>query len=400
MATLTFSDLRFSMEKENISVTFLTLFSFTIEKENVERIGSFSVNEGSITFDGVSEQRATHKFNQLLYEGFQQLKNKMNGKPTVYVHKHSGIPLIGHIAFGIIDRDTSIIEVKPITSCNIECTYCSVDEDKRPIDFVVEKDYLVEELRTVVALKKSDTVEINIGTQGEPFLYAPLVDLIADISKIPKIQTISVNTNGTFLTEHLIEKLADAGLTRINLSVNAMDDQKAREIAASPRYNIQYIKKIIPLIQKKLDLLIAPVWIPGVNDDEIPKIIEFCQSLDPKPRVMIQNFLNYKYGRNPVKAASWDEFEDKLHQWENKFHIQLRYDMNEAFHVQKDMVLPNPLKKGDVIKAEIIGPGRLHGESIGVSHNRAISVRGLIPKGQMKVRVTKVKDHLCYAEAL
>ena len=63
----------------------------------------------------------------------------------MYIHQNSGIPLIGTNYFGLVDRDTNIIEFKPITSCNIDCIYCSVAQEKRVMDYVVEKDYLVQE---------------------------------------------------------------------------------------------------------------------------------------------------------------------------------------------------------------------------------------------------------------
>lgn len=397
MATLSFQELEFSSAGEEVSVTFLKIFAFGIEKKSLEKIGKFTVNSNSIEFKDISEKRASHKFNQLLAFSFRKLRNKINGKPAVYVHGSSGIPLIGHVAFGIVDRDTSIIEAKPITSCNLGCIYCSVDESKRPVDFVVERDYLVNELKGMVSLKNC-SIEVNIGTQGEPFLYAPLVELIADIAKIPNVKTISINTNGTFLSKMMIDRLADAGLTRINLSINAVEDSKAREIAGSNRYSIDAIKKIVPYIMERMDLIIAPVWIPGINDDEIPKIIGFCTSLKKQPRLMIQNFLNYKNGRNPVKAVSWGAFEAKLKVWEKEFGIKLHYKMKEEFGITKAKVLKDPFKRGDIVKAAIIGPGRLSNESLGVAFGRSISVKGRIPEGPAKIKITRVKDHLCYGE--
>ncbi|HLC65879.1 MAG TPA: radical SAM protein [Candidatus Nanoarchaeia archaeon] len=399
MAVLRFEDLAFSLVGGAVKVTFLKIFTFDLEKESLGRISPFSVASNSITFRGVSEKHAQNKLNQLLHAGFQNLRNKINSKPAVYIHQHSGIPLIGHIAFGIVDRDTSIIEVRPITSCNIECIYCSVDEDKRPVDFVVEKDYLVKELGKLAALKNCE-LEVNIGTQGEPFLYAPIVELIMDIAKIPNVKTISINTNGTFLTERLVDELAKAGLTRINLSVNAMDAETAKKIAGTKSYDINRIKRIIPYIQEKMDIIIAPVWIPGINDAEIPKIIEFCKLLDRQPRLMIQNFLNYRFGRNPVKAVSWGAFEEKLRQWEDKHEIKLRYDMHGEFGIKKSNLVKDPFRRGEIVKADIICPGRLVGESIGVARERAISVKGRLPKGPTKLKVTKMKDHLVYAEPI
>ena len=129
------------------------------------------------------------------------LKNKITNKKTIYIHQNSGIPLIGNNAFGLIDRNTSIIEVRCITGCNLDCIHCSVDQDKRPVDFVVEKDYLVQEFKELVKHKGINEIEAHIGTQGEPLLYSPLADLITDLSVIPEVSVIALDTNGTLLTK-------------------------------------------------------------------------------------------------------------------------------------------------------------------------------------------------------
>ncbi|MFC1768418.1 radical SAM protein [Nanoarchaeota archaeon] len=400
MARLSFQDLKFSLEKGDVKVSFLNLFYFKLNKGELTSIGKFSLGGSFIDFPEISEKRANNRFNNLLSKGFRNLKNKINGKNVIYIHKNSGIPLIGHIAIGIVDRDTSIIEVKPITSCNLQCIYCSVAEDKRPVDFVIEKDYLAEELHKLVELKNSKGVEINIGAQGEPLLYSPLVDFIHDISKLDTVSEISINTNGTLLTKDLIEKLSKAGLTRVNLSLNSVDEKYSKYISGGEVYDIKRIKKIMPIIQENMELLIAPVWIPGINDDEIPKIIKFCNTLKKIPRIMIQNFLNYKHGRNPVKGVTWEQFEDKLKEWENEYNVKLRYHLKDEFKVKKIKVLSDPFKRGEIVKGEIMGPGRLMNESIGIAGGRLISIKGNLKKGKAKIKIIKIKDHICYGDLI
>ncbi|MEK6828422.1 MAG: radical SAM protein, partial [Nanoarchaeota archaeon] len=230
MAELVFKDLSFEKDKGKVKVNFLRLFYFYLEEENLARISQYEISRNSITFKNVSENSARKKFEFLLANSFRNLKNKLNNKKTIYIHQSSGIPLIGTNYFGLIDRGTNIIEVKPITSCNISCVFCSVDEgpySRRKADFVVEKDYLVNEFRKIVEFKASNNIDAHINAQGEPTLYADMVELVRGIMSVKGVKRSSIDTNGTLLNKQLVDELADAGLTRINLSLNALDLEKA-----------------------------------------------------------------------------------------------------------------------------------------------------------------------------
>jgi len=393
MAKLTFEDLSFNEKGNKIRVNFLRLFYFDLEKGELMNISDFKIEKHSITFENMPEKRARNKFNYILQKGFNNLKNKLNNKKTIYIHKNSGIPLIGNVAFGLIDRGTNIIEVKPITGCNLKCIYCSVDEEKRAVDFIVEEEYLVDEFKKLVEFKGIRNIEAHIASQGEPLLYSPIIKLVRDIASIKEVKTISIDTNGVALSRQLIDQLVDAGLTRFNLSINAFDKGLAQKIACAP-YNIDKIKETARYIAKKTKLIIAPVLIPGVNEQEIPKIIQFCREIGAE--IGIQNFLNYRFGKNPVKQMDWDRFYEKLSLWEHKFGLKLL--LNESdFSITKTKELPKPFKKGDIIKAQIVCNGRLNREKIAVANNRTISVLNCTKHGNIKIRIKRTKHNIFLA---
>ena len=397
MAELSFKTLSFKQEDNKTRINFLKIFYFYLDNNLLDKIGKFKAKGSSIIFEGIAEKRAERRFNSLLAKGFRDLKNTISGKRTIYVHKNSGIPLIGSNSFGLIDRNTSIIDIRPITSCNLNCIFCSIDSgisSKNQVDFIVEKDYLVEELKKLVDFKECD-VEVHLGTQGEPLLYAEIVELIKDISSIEKVKTISMDTNGTLLTEELVDKLAEAGLTRINLSLNAMDKNLARKLAGCD-YNVEKIKKIASYAAKKIELAIAPVLVPGFNDDEIKKLIEFAKKLKSNRSgyfIGIQNFLNYRFGRNPCKQLSWDKFYLMMKDLEKKTNTKLILGP-EDFSIQKTKKLPKPFKKGQIIKAEIVCSGRLKNEMLAVASNRVISIPTCFKKGIVKIRITRTKHNI------
>ena len=400
MAELVFKELKFEREKDKIKVNFLKLFYTYLEDSSLERIAPFEINKNSIFFHNVPEHRARKKMDFLLQSSFQNLRNRLNNKPTMYIHENSGIPLIGTNYFGLIDRGTNIIEVKPITSCNISCIFCSVDEgplSKRKIDFVVEKDYLVKEFEKIVNFKNSNKIDAHINAQGEPLLYGDMVELVNDVMSIKGVKSSSIDTNGTLLTKQLVNELANAGLTRINLSLNALDPEKAQRLAGCP-YNLNKVLEIALYIPTKMDLIIAPVWVPGYNDEEIPKLAKFAEEIGAGkgcPSIGIQNLLNYKFGRNPVKTASMDEFYKKMRELEQMHNVKLIFDKN-AFGVEDLPEIPKPFRKGQLVDAKLVLHGRIRNEKLAVAQDRLISVPNCDKEIRSKVtlKITRTKHNI------
>ena len=309
--------------------------------------------------------------------------------------------------FGIVDRGTNIIEVKPITSCNISCIFCSVDEgpnSKRKSDFVVEKGYLVSEFKKIVEFKKSNKIDAHINAQGEPTLYGDLIELVKDIMSVHGVKTSSIDTNGLLLNKKVIDELAEAGLTRVNLSLHSLDTQKANQLAGYP-YNLKKVLEIAEYIPKtKMDLIVVPVWLKGYNDEELPKLAKFAREIGAGktgPYIGIQNFLNYRFGRNPVDEESMDEFYKKMRELEEKYGEKLIIDKH-SFDIQELPELPKPFKKGQIIEAEIVLHGRIGNEMLAKEKERLISVPNCYKNegNKVKLRIKRTKHNIFLGELL
>jgi hypothetical protein len=393
MAKLHYSTLSFHDKGEYLQVSLLRLFYTEIPKEEVEKIAKYSLpNPNTIEFIKITQEKAETKFSFLLAKYFDQLKNKLTGNPVTYIHKNSGIPLIGNVAFGIVYRNSSIIEIKPVTSCNLDCVYCSISEglSSKKHDFVVEKDYLVEELQKVIDFV-AEPVEVHIGVQGEPFLYADMENLFADLQAMKNVHTISIDTNGTLLNKEIIDRIAKYNKLQLNLSLDAIDEEKAKLIAGTKTYNVKHVKEVIAYASKKLKVIVAPVLTKGYNQDEMEKIIQFIKSLDVKPILGIQNFLKYKTGRIPAEEISWDHFYALLDEWEKKYDIKLKLN-KEDFNISKTKDLPKPFKEGDVVSVILKCPDRFSNSSIGAAKERNISIPGCPFKEDKVVKIKIVRD--------
>ncbi|MBU0981007.1 MAG: radical SAM protein [Nanoarchaeota archaeon] len=381
MTTLSFNNIEFTKKDDRLEVCFLKIFKADMP------LSSHEVSKHSITVDSES------RFMMHLDQALKNLTNTMTGKPAVYIHRNSGIPLVGSGEFGIVDRGTSLLEVKPITSCNLSCIYCSIDQDRRMIDFVVEADYLVDEFRKIADFKDCP-LEAHIGTQGEPLLYADILHLIEGLDNIEQVERISMDTNATMLTKRMVDDLVKAGLTQFNVSLNSITKKTADTLAGKP-YPVKHVKEMCSYIAKKADLTLAPVYVPGFNDDELGRIVEFGKRL--KARVGIQNFLNYRFGRNPVRQLPWPKFYSMLRKLERQHDMKLIFKP-EDFNIRPCKQLPKPFKKGDIIKAEIVCPGRLPNESIGVAEGRNITIIGCRSSGSCRVKILRSKHNIFYGK--
>lgn len=70
-----------------------------------------------------------------------------------HVTKESEIPLVGCLYFGVVDRGSNLLQIRPSCSCNLSCPFCSVDAGpnsrSRVTDYQVELDYLMEAVEEI-----------------------------------------------------------------------------------------------------------------------------------------------------------------------------------------------------------------------------------------------------------
>ena len=334
-------------------------------------------------------------------------------KCFVWVKEETSIPLMGSIAFGLIDRGTNIIQVRPITTCALSCIFCSTDAGpksrSRQTEYIVDLEYLIDKFIELVKFKGPRKIEAHIDTVGDPFTYPKIIDLVQELASIPGVEVISVQTHGVLLNEHIIDELNDAGLDRINLSIDSMDPEKAKMLSGTNWYDLNKILGIAEYIVKStdIDLLIAPVWVPGINDEDIPKIIEFALKIGAGkkwPPLGIQKFESHKRGRKPkgVKPMTWKQFYNALRKWEMKYNVKLILSP-EDFGIHKRKMYPSPFKIGEVVKVKVLAPGWLKGEALGAAKGYAITLVNMrkIPIGEyIFAKIIKTKHNIFLAKPL
>ena len=207
-------------------------------------------------------------------------------------------------------REISYLRVSITDRCNYRCIYC---QPERQFEFIPHEEILrYEEIVEIV----QEAVELGITkvriTGGEPLVREGIVDFIRQLKKIDKLEDISLTTNGFFLSEYA-EKLKAAGLNRVNISLDSLQEEKYRRIARAGS-----LKKVLKGIDSAFKAGLLPIKIntvvmKGINDDEIddfvklallrPLNIRFIE-LMPSGEEVIKEFKN--------KFISVQEIKEKL----------------------------------------------------------------------------------------
>lgn len=124
-------------------------------------------------------------------------------------------------------RHIHYLRISVTDRCNLRCTYCMPEEG---IQLMSHQDILsFDEISDVVRVAVSLGVDKFRITGGEPLVRKDIVALISQISAVEGVKDLSMTTNGIFL-EELAQPLKDAGLHRVNISLDTLNAEKFKEI--------------------------------------------------------------------------------------------------------------------------------------------------------------------------
>ena len=291
----------------------------------------------------------------------------------VKINRESGIPLVGAIQFGIIDRGSNLLQIRPTTVCNLRCPFCSTKAGEHDVEFEVEVDYLLDWINEIAEYKGKDLIAF-VESVGEVLTYPKVLELIKGIKKIKEFKEIVLMTNGVLLTKEKIKKLKQGGVDKINLSIHSLDFRRAEELAGC-KYNLLHIIDMAEeIVKQKIELVLTPVYILGFEKD-MEDLILLSKKLNCE--IGIQKYEVHKTGRKlkRIKEMNYYKFYNKLREWEKKFNVKLVLG-SKYFGIEKSKKLPVMFKKGDKVDIEIKQKGWWKGQYLGVKGNRVITVIG------------------------
>jgi len=161
--------------------------------------------------------------------------------------------------------------------CDLRCTYCmpkgfhGFEEPEHWLTFA-EID------RVVGTFTRLGVRRVRV-TGGEPLVRRDLPDLVARLACLPGLQDLSLSTNAVRLARHAAA-LKAAGLQRVNVSLDSLDRDRFATITGGGR-----LEKVLDGLEAARAARLQPVKInmvvmAGVNEDEVPAMVDFCLEHD------------------------------------------------------------------------------------------------------------------------
>jgi cyclic pyranopterin phosphate synthase len=163
-------------------------------------------------------------------------------------------------------RPINYLRISVTDRCNLRCVYCMPEAG---VDLMSHYDILsYEEIYTVVKAAAELGINKVRLTGGEPLVRAGISDLVSLISSIDTIDDIALTTNGILLAQYAAE-LKEAGLNRVNISLDTLKPDRFRQITRCGT-----LEGTLEGIEAAFSADLTPVKInmvvmAGINDDEL-----------------------------------------------------------------------------------------------------------------------------------
>ena len=166
-------------------------------------------------------------------------------------------------------RTVSNIRISLTQSCNLNCIYCHAEGEKNP-----EQELSAEQIAEILRVAQSFGIRSVKFTGGEPLMRPDLAQIIRSV---PPGMEASLTTNGTLLADRA-QELKDAGLNRVNISLDTMDPERYEQIAGKPM-----LGEALAGIDAALEAGLTPVKLnmvvlSGINEDEVDTFIDFART--------------------------------------------------------------------------------------------------------------------------
>jgi cyclic pyranopterin phosphate synthase len=185
------------------------------------------------------------------------------------------------------------LRVSVTDRCNLRCTYCMPEE----VTFLDRAELLTfEEITHFVRVAVPLGVDKVRLTGGEPLMRRELHRLVAMLAAVPGLRDVGLTTNGVLLTDQA-RALYDAGLRRINVSLDTLDPDRFRAI--SRRDGLDRVLAGIAAAKEAGfgPIKVNAVAVRGVNDADVVPLARYARQHGLEMR-----FIEYM----PIGADAWE----------------------------------------------------------------------------------------------
>jgi cyclic pyranopterin phosphate synthase len=172
-------------------------------------------------------------------------------------------------------RRISYVRLSVTDRCDLRCTYCMPERMK----FLPKNEVLsLEELhRLALSFIARGVTKIRL-TGGEPLVRRDMVDLVKALGRElgSGLDELTLTTNGTQLAQHA-DDLASAGVKRVNISLDTLNPGRFAELTRRDAL-AKVLDGITAAQEAGLKVKLNTVALKGMNEDELPELIEWAHS--------------------------------------------------------------------------------------------------------------------------
>ena len=210
-------------------------------------------------------------------------------------------------------RKIDYLRISVTDRCNLRCKYCMPEEG---IEFKKHDDILrYEQIIKIVKIGKKLGIKKVRITGGEPLVRKDLPELIAGLNDLD-LEDISLTTNGVLLSEQAAD-LKEAGLDRVNISLDTLQKDKYKKITRRDKF-----EDVMSGIEAAYDFDFKPVKLnvvlmKGINDDEL---FDFAELSINKP--LHVRFIEYMPLGEEINGAEYYEMKKAKEKITKEFKLE------------------------------------------------------------------------------
>ncbi|GAA8153707.1 GTP 3',8-cyclase MoaA [Helicobacter pylori] len=206
------------------------------------------------------------------------------------------------------NRVIDYIRVSVTKQCNFRCQYCM---PAAPLDFFDDEELLpLDNVLEFLKIAIDEGVKKIRITGGEPLLRKGLDEFIAKLHAYNKEVALVLSTNG-FLLKKMAKGLKDAGLSRVNVSLDSLKSDRVLKISQKDALK-NTLEGIEESLKVGLKLKLNTVVMKSVNDDEILELLEYAKNRHIQIRYI--EFMENTHAKSLVKVLKEEEILDLIAQ--------------------------------------------------------------------------------------
>lgn len=168
-------------------------------------------------------------------------------------------------------RKIDYLRISVTDRCDLRCRYCMPEHG---VESLAHNDILTYEeiLRVAECFARLGVSRIKI-TGGEPLVRFHVMDLIAELKKVPGIEQVTLTTNGTHLVD-FIDHLSKLQIDGINISLDTLNPKLYKEITGRDVFDkvLLGLEKALKYPNIKLKINCVPLGLPGQNIAEVAEL--------------------------------------------------------------------------------------------------------------------------------